>query len=165
MKKETALKLLALAQNYTLAELHAAYHQRLFDIHPDTSAVRFEDAGRLLEETVLARKTLEEALTQKAPLKESFSAEPGRDGYTWYRQASAIMSTALQDYWRERLRWSQIPVDSPQLKEIAARLTNARELFARVLTEFPGGTWTPDAVDEIARINLWLGGQSRPFSE
>ena len=172
MTIERALQFFSLSPDYSLELLLQAYHKLLFEIHPDTSKVESLDSAELLEEIKEARSLLEENLLRRqepgsvsdAARREGKSATfSGKDGYEIYRRAGILMGDAMQEYWKERLRWSGIPSDSPKIQSALKKMQQAKNLFARVLNEFPGGVWTPDAVEEIARINIWLGGKKRPF--
>ncbi len=177
-----ARDLLGLPERFTREELLRAYHRKLFEIHPDTAGADegerdadtiARDAGELVPSIIAARETLEKSLEGGAPSPERKNdavgaastdsrgpgdfREPGKDGYEWYRRAMAIHGDALDEYWRERVKWSSLPEDSPVLEEFREKLRLAKVLFGRVLDRFPGGMWTADAVEKIAAINTWLG--------
>ena len=146
----------------TLETIRSAYHKKLFEIHPDTAQVVSEESGARIAEIIEARNLLEEFVklgsptASPVPANVSVPLESGKDGYNWYRRASDAYGECLDDYWRERLRFSHIPEKSPEVRRFYERLEAARQIFARVLEEFPGGMWTPDAVEKIAKINVWL---------
>lgn len=177
-KIRAALALLSLSEDCTHEEMLRAYHKKLFELHPDTAPGDSRDAGRLVSEIVTARKLLQAALEagtgSDAGARSDTSArrdagarndagagtaEGGPDGYEWYRQAAAVFSEALDEYWQERLKYSQFPENSPVLARFREKLLESKRLFGNVLDRFPGGIWTPDAVERIARINLWLRRQ------
>lgn len=167
---ERARRVLGLGAEYSPSELTRAYHRKLFEFHPDTSGEADPEAGRRLDELILARRILERRLEYRERGGGELAAQSGgidprpRSGsgsrdYLLYRQALSLFGEALDRYWRERLKFSQMPAGSPELRRFHERIREARKLFAAVLEGFPGGIWTADAVEHIARINSWLRGE------
>lgn len=176
------MHLLGLEGDFDGDALRRAYHRRLFEIHPDTATSVDDTPGLHVSELIEARDYLEQWIflrdesrdergresssdpefRERTPdgegRKEAPGAPGGSDGYEWYRQADRIFAAALELYWRERLKYSRLPDETTVLGEFRGRLREARALFVRVLDRYPGGIWTPDAVEKIARINAWLDG-------
>lgn len=144
-----ARKLLNLPPVFGETEIRAAFHKKIFETHPDTSGNK--DAGPDVARLLAARKIL----LSSSPHPVSRTAED--DGYAWYRRASDLLGEALELYFRERVKYSSMPPDHPALQSFRNHMEEALELFVRVLDHFPGGIWTPDAVEQIARIQTWLG--------
>lgn len=86
------------------------------------------------------------------------SAAVGQDGYSLYRKALFLYSEAVLEYFEKRKNLQGQTVSEPgaEPEGFRQRLEEARGLFVQVLERFPGGTWTPDAIEQIARINVWL---------
>ena len=160
MTRPEALIVLGIADPFTQEELLREYHRRLFKVHPDTAREALPDVARLVQRLLLAREVL---LAEPSVSSRVASGAGGTDGYLWYREAAALVGDALDDYFRERLSFSRTPESSPGTTRLQENLLAARALFARVLETHPGGLWTPDAVEQIARINVWLGRKHRSF--
>ncbi len=169
-----ALEVLGLRDPFTSEQLLREYHRRLFAVHPDTATEELPDAARLVHALREAREVLEampdgaRAESESVPggeaKPERTTDSGGRDGYHWYREGSSLVGDALDDYFRERLHYSQALDTSPGSVRLRETLLRARALFARVLETHPGGLWTPDAVEQIARINVWLGRKQGSFA-
>lgn len=82
----------------------------------------------------------------------------GRDGYNLYRKALFLYSEAILGYFEKRKTMQGRTVSEPEAEpeDFKEKLEEARGLFVQVLERFPGGTWTPDSIEQIARINVWL---------
>ena len=173
--------LFSLSEDFTPEELLRSYRRKLFETHPDTATeATMESSGLRVTRLLEARDVLEAHLKRSGAGLQPGTTEPaartdqpaeerrgpaGEDGYNWYRQANGVYSDALEQYWRERLKWSEMPEDTPQYLSFRKQLERARGLFAAVLGTFPGGIWTPDAVEQIARINIWLGYEGGSLAE
>ncbi|MCB1169463.1 MAG: hypothetical protein KDK25_03975 [Leptospiraceae bacterium] len=86
------------------------------------------------------------------------TAGAGADGYNYYRKALFLYSEAILEYFERRKGFHGKTVSEPEAEPrgFRERLEEARSLFVQVLELFPGGTWTPDSIEQIARINVWL---------
>ncbi len=91
----------------------------------------------------------------------------GADGYKLYRRALFLYSEAVLNYFEKRKHVSGRTVSAPTAEPEGFRSTleEARSLFVQVLERFPGGTWTPDSIEQIARINVWLKRDSASGSQ
>lgn len=146
---------LGLAIPFTETELRSAARRRLFEIHPDTASV---DGEHSVDDILEARRLLEAYLREKTPSPIS-TEQIGREdaAYRHYRAGVKILGEALDRYWKRRVGYSHLPESAPFYLEFIEEIKKAKEQFARVLDLDPGGLWTVDAVEEIARINVWLG--------
>ncbi len=90
--------------------------------------------------------------------KQTSTAASGSDGYNLYRKALFLYSEAVLEYFEKRKHLNGGTVSEPTAEPdgFRSRLEEARSLFVQVLERFPGGTWTPDSIEQIARINVWL---------
>ena len=90
--------------------------------------------------------------------KQTSTAASGSDGYNLYRKALFLYSEAVLEYFEKRKHVNGGTVSEPAAEPdgFRSRLEEARSLFVQVLERFPGGTWTPDSIEQIARINVWL---------
>jgi len=154
MDKNKALSILELHDDFTAEELIQVYRKKLFQIHPDTSLEINADIR--IDDLIASRKFLEEFLNKKkeTPLVPKKTKD---DGFSDYREGMVILGEALDSYWKKRVHYSQRPEDAEFIKKFHEELIRAKDKFAAVLIQHPGGLWTPDAVEEIARINDWLG--------
>lgn len=125
---------------------------------------RTPPAARQPNQSDAERTTAKAKASDGSPPNTGIDKSGGRDGYQWYRQAAALVGDTLEEYFKERLRFSATPESSPGTTKLQANLREARGLFARVLETHPGGMWTPDAVEQIARINVWLGRKHGTFT-
>ena len=154
MDKKKALSILELHEDFTAEELIQVYRKKLFQIHPDTSLEVETEIS--IDDLIASRKFLEEFLTQKKEVPQK-AQKTKDDGYMDYREGMVILGAALDSYWKKRIHYSQRPEDAEFVKKFHDDLNRAKDRFAAVLIQHPGGLWTPDAVEEIARINDWLG--------
>ncbi|MDH5654612.1 MAG: hypothetical protein OEZ34_01800 [Spirochaetia bacterium] len=158
--KNKALRILELSEDFSKDQLIRSFRKKLFENHPDTAENKNSDVS--VDDLLLSRKFLEEYLneTQKQPSRRPDEKED--DGYRDYREGMKILGSALDAYWKKRVQFSHRPEGADFIKQFHEELNRARDYFIRVLEIYPGGLWTPDAVEEIARINDWLGTEENP---
>ncbi len=96
--------------------------------------------------------------TSDAVGKKANDSGSGPEGYNLYRKALFLYSEAILAYFenRKRVQGKTVSEPSAEPETFRSHLEEARSLFVQVLERFPGGTWTPDAIEQIARINVWL---------
>lgn len=161
MEITEALIILGLKSPFSAEELLFSYRKKLFAIHPDTSSG--PSAGITVDIIKQAREVLQKYCENKP--EKTRDIPSGKDGYGLYKKGMDLLGDAFDAFWKERLHYSEIPQNAPFVLEFRTKLNLARNLFAEVLENFPGGLWTSDAVEEIARINIWLGTEKRSGSD
>ena len=153
MDLKKALQLLDLSENFSREEMIQSFRKKIFFIHPDTSGNIQADIS--VDDLLKSRKFLDEYLLLRSENAPGIKKED--DGYKDYREGMSILGAAMDSYWKKRVHYSQRPESADFIQQFHEELNRARDLFVRVLNSYPGGLWTPDAVEEIARINSWLG--------
>lgn len=96
--------------------------------------------------------------TSAAASASASAEEPwGKDGYNLYRRALFLYSEGILAYFERKKRMQGEDASSAaETRAFREGLEEARGLFVQVLERFPGGIWTPDSIEQIARINIWL---------
>lgn len=179
LSTERAMEILSLGNVSAVdrQSIDRAFRKQLFAIHPDTSRITPEitvddlirarnhlhDCLEYKEQQNPARSGLQSGQTDREAVHESTAAGSGRekafrqqvDGYEDYRHGMDLFSKAMQDYFNSRKKYSSLPENSTEFEIIYERFREAKKVLARVL-EYPGSIWTSDAVETIARINLWV---------
>lgn len=150
-----AMALFGLKHPFEEEDLRRESRRLLIAVHPDTAR---EQVGLTIDEVLEARHLLERYLLDHVSAGGGERARSGaEEAFIYYREGMRIYSEALDEYWKKRLRYSHLSEDAPYLDVFREKLKRAKRRFATVLEMDPGGLWTPDAVEEIARINVWLG--------
>ena len=80
-------------------------------------------------------------------------------GYFLYRKADQIYGDALERYFSVRKHYTYLKKSHPAEIRFREELLQAKDIFARVLEDYPSGRWMVDSVERIARINNWLGSE------
>ncbi|MCB1139449.1 MAG: hypothetical protein KDK23_11865 [Leptospiraceae bacterium] len=127
---------------------------------PPVPEQKFRDESRTEQSSGTTATTGQGQPGQPGRRNAGFSsmAAAGPEGYNLYRRALFLYSEAIIEYFERRKGFQGNTVSEPEAEPEAfrERLEEARSLFVLVLELFPGGTWTPDSIEQIARINVWL---------
>jgi hypothetical protein len=144
---QDSLDFFELKFNYTKEELKQKYHELAKKYHPDSS--EFTSAEIFLE--VLKHKEILETNLLSKETKEL------KTDYEIYKEAKKIENESIRIYFQKRNLNHNL--SSPELDyeiELKINLEKAKNLYLKIIYDFPNSIWITDAKDSIQSLSNWL---------
>ena len=137
-----------LREHFTSEELAHAYRTLAMLYHPDIS----NDAGTLGKMQLIntAYDYLKNFVDSSIKADSTKEYEKIDEIYTLYKKAFTILQNSFYGYYSDG---SGFTGDAKYLK---SELIKAKELFAKIIKDYPYNQWVDDAIDKINSINKWV---------
>lgn len=154
---QEALEFFGLELGFGESELKKNFHSLALKFHPDrgeyTSEVLFV---QLIKYKEVLDEYLESKRTKLAVEKEQRSVS--NTEFKIYKDAKNIENKAILDYFRARdgnsLQLQE--KNNPELTVLRKKLEISKNLYLKMIHEYPNSIWIVDAKESIERINVWL---------
>lgn len=146
---KTALSFFGFESEFTSDDLKKKYHELAKKYHPDGG--EFETEVLFIE--LVKHKTILENHLLSKPVKETNY----QNEYELYKEAKKLENTAILKYFEERKKNHNLSHPDFEYEiSLKKELKTARDLYLKLLKEFPQSIWKKDTLDSVASIDNWL---------
>ncbi len=137
-----------LREHFTSEELAHAYRTLAMLYHPDIS----NDAGTLGKMQLIntAYDYLKNHVVSKHDADDTYNYEKSDSVYCVYKKAFTLLQQAFYLYYTDGTGFTE------NKEYLLTKLTEAKELFAKIIKDYPYNQWVDDAIDKINSINKWV---------
>ena len=152
-----ALDFFNLDLDFEETELKRNFHTLALKFHPDrgeyTSEVLFV---QLIKYKEILDKYIESQ--KKMSPNEKPKKLASKKEYEIYKDAKNIESKAILDYFKSRdgSTLQLLEQNNPELAVLRKKLEKSKELYLKIIYDFPTSIWIYDAKESIERIDVWL---------
>lgn len=142
------ITIFGLESQFTLKELSNAYRTLAMLYHPDIS--RDTDALQKMQLINTAYDYLKQYAISSSKQNAVKSENVKDDIYAVYKHAFNILQQALYCYYTDGTGFTG------NKGYLVEKLKEAKNLFSKIIKEYPYNEWVDDAIDKINSINKWL---------
>ncbi len=145
---KTYTTLFGLDEQFTIDELSNAYRTLAMLYHPDIS----RDANALQKMQLIntAYDYLKNRVVSKHDADDTYNYEKSDSVYCVYKKAFTLLQQAFYLYYTDGTGFTE------NKEYLVTKLTEAKELFAKIIKDYPYNQWVDDAIDKINSINKWV---------
>ncbi len=154
---QEALDFFNLDSDFEETELKRNFHILALKFHPDRGEYTSEV---LFVQLIKYKEILDKHLESKKNLtsQEKSKTLGSKKEYEIYKNAKNMESSAILDYFKSRdgNPLQLLEKNNPELVVLRKKLEKSKELYLKIIHDFPTSIWLHDAKESIERIDVWL---------
>ncbi|MDH5717740.1 MAG: hypothetical protein OEZ22_08880 [Spirochaetia bacterium] len=155
---------------FSLSVVKKRYYEMAFHLHPDKKGSKEEFINLrnaydfLVENYNKNSHVFNEIFSEKkaqAPSDEEKqnNKDESEEIFQIYKKAAAHYSKALEEYF-DKTKQVNLNANDENYLKLKEKLKYCKDLLAKVIKSDPSGIWASDAIEKIARINVWLQNEN-----